>query len=47
MNTDRVIEITFTLIIMYLVLSMSTGFSEVVRSLSSAYIGSVKTLQGR
>jgi hypothetical protein len=47
MNVDRILEITFTLIILYLVLSRAEGFSEVVRSISSAYIGSVKTLQGR
>ena len=43
----RWLEITFVLIILYLVLSRATGFSSAVRSISSGYIGAVKALQGR
>lgn len=41
------LEITFVLIVLFLVLSRPQGFSSTVRSLSGAYIGAVKTLQGR
>lgn len=42
----QVIEGTILLIIIYLVLSNGNAFSTVVRSGASAYIGSVKALQG-
>lgn len=41
------VEITFFVILIYLILSRSQGFSSVVRSTSNAYIGAVKALQGR
>ncbi len=43
----RWMEITFVLIIIYLVLSRGSAFSQVVRALSSAYGTSVMRLQGR
>lgn len=44
---DRVLEVSFTLILVYLVLSRASGFSNVVRSIGSAYVEAVKALQGR
>lgn len=44
---SRVIEATVVLIVLYLVLANATGFSSAVRSLGGAYVGAVKTLQGR
>ncbi len=44
---NRVIEVTFVLIVLFLVLSRATGFSSAVRSISQGYIGAVKALQGR
>jgi len=44
---EGLIEATFTAILLYLVLTRAEGFSSVVRSLSSAYVGAVKALQGR
>lgn len=47
MNVDRLLEITFTLILVYLVLSNAGQFSSVVNSLSTAYTSGVKVLQAR
>lgn len=47
MNVERLLEITFTLILVYLILTQAKGFSSSVRSLSSAYTEGVKALQGR
>lgn len=44
---NRVLEITFVLVILYLVLNNYQGFGSVVRSVGSVYSSSVKTLQGR
>ncbi len=41
------LEVTFVLIILYLILSRSTAFSNAITSLGSVYVGSVKALQGR
>jgi len=43
----RWLEITFVLILVYLVLSRATGFSNAVRSIGGVYVASVKALQGR
>jgi hypothetical protein len=43
----RVIEITFLLIVLYLVLSNSNSFATVINAASGAYSSSVKVLQGR
>lgn len=44
---SRVLEITFSLILVYLILSKASGFSSAVSSISSGYVSSVKALQGR
>jgi hypothetical protein len=44
---NRWIEITFVLIILYLVLSNAFGFSSAVRSLGKVYTDAVRSLQGR
>jgi hypothetical protein len=46
-TVERWIEITFVLIVLYLVLTNSDGFSSAVRSLGSVYTQSVRALQGR
>jgi hypothetical protein len=43
----RWLEITFVLIIVYLILSNGTAFSTAITSIGGMYIGSVKALQGR
>ena len=43
----RWFEITFVLILVYLILSHGQAFSSAVASLGGMYIGSVKALQGR
>ena len=43
----RWLEITFVLIVLYLVLSRASAFSTAVKALAGAYTGSVKALQGR
>lgn len=48
MNTvNRVIEITFVLIVVYLVIVNAIDFSIVVNTIGTLYIEAVKTLQGR
>lgn len=44
---SRVIEVTFVLIILYLVLTNSFGFTRVVGAIGQAYGDVVKVLQGR
>ncbi len=43
----RWMEITFVLIIMYLILSRAAAFSIAVKAMTGGYIGSVMALQGR
>jgi hypothetical protein len=43
----KIIEATVVLVLVYLVVANAGGFSVVVSSISKAYAGSVKTLQGR
>ena len=43
----RLAEITFVLILVFLVLSRSQGFSTITRSIGQAYTGAVTALQGR
>ena len=43
---SRWMEITFVLIVIYLVLRNSSGFSSTVRAVSGAYNSAVRTLQG-
>jgi len=40
-------EITFVLILVYLVLSHGSAFSTSINAIAGAYTGSVKALQGR
>lgn len=40
-------EITFVLILLYLILSRSTGFASAIKSIGSVYSQSVRALQGR
>lgn len=44
---DRILEITLTLVLVYLVLSRAEGFSTALGSVGSVYTSSVRTLQGR
>jgi len=44
---NKVIEVTFTLIVIFLVLSRASGFSRAVSSISTGYVQAVKALQGR
>jgi hypothetical protein len=46
-TVGRILEITFILVLMYLVLTNGNAFSQVVGSIGSVYTSSVKTLQGR
>ena len=41
------LEITFVLILVYLVLTRARGFAAAIRALSGGYAESVKALQGR
>jgi len=43
----QALEITFVAIVLYLVLSRASGFSQAVRSLASGYSEAVRALQGR
>ncbi len=43
----RVLEISFVLILLYLVLTRASGFSSSVTAISGAYVSAVKALQGR
>jgi hypothetical protein len=47
MDTGRLLEITFTLVLLYLVLTNAQGFGSSVGALSRAYVDGVKVLQGR
>lgn len=44
---SKVIEFTFYLIILYLVVINYRGFAQVISSLASAYTSGVRSLQGR
>jgi len=46
-TVGRVLEITFILVLMYLVLTNGSAFSQVTQSIGSVYTSSVRTLQGR
>lgn len=43
----RWMEITFVLILVYLILSRGNAFSQVIGALSRGYVGAVVALQGR
>jgi hypothetical protein len=40
-------EITFVLILVYLILSRSSAFSQIIAALGRLYVGGVVALQGR
>lgn len=44
---SRVLEITFTLILVFLVLSNAGNFSTVTSAIGRAYVEAVRALQGR
>ncbi len=46
-NVERILEITITAIVLYLVLTNAQGFSSIIGAGASAYTESVKALQGR
>lgn len=47
MDTGRILEITFVAIVLYLVLTNSSGFSKAITSIGNTYVSGVKALQGR
>lgn len=47
MDVGRIIEISFVLIILYLVLNKASNFGSAVRSIGDVYVSGVKVLQGR
>ncbi len=44
---NRILEITFVLVMAYLVIANAGNFSVAIRSIGSVYVGAVRTLQGR
>lgn len=44
---NRILEITFVLVLAYLVIANASNFSKAITALGSVYVGAVKTLQGR
>lgn len=44
---SQILEGTFVLIVIFLVLSRASGFSKAMSAIGSVYISSVKALQGR
>lgn len=47
MDMGRVIEVTFLLVLAYLVVANADGFSTAIRAMGNTYTGAVRTLQGR
>ena len=46
-TVSKWIDVTFVLIVLFLVLNNAFGFSQIVQSLTAGYTASVKVLQGR
>ena len=44
---SRVLEITFVLVLAYLVIANANNFAIAIQSIGAVYAGAVKTLQGR
>lgn len=44
---DRLFEVTFTLVLVYLILNNAVGFSSAVTAAGNVYVNAVKALQGR
>ena len=47
MNVGKILEITFTLIVIYLVVQNAMGASSLIKSSGAVYVDAVKALQGR
>lgn len=47
MDVNRIIEISFVLIALYLVLSHGKEFGGAINAIGSTYVSGVKALQGR
>jgi hypothetical protein len=47
MDVNRLLEITFILIVVYLVVTNARDFGGVITNLGSTYVSGVKALQGR
>lgn len=43
----RILEITFSLVLVYLILTNADSFARVTSAVSEAYTSAVRTLQGR
>lgn len=46
-HLGQILEITFILVLVYLVITNSSGFDSVLSQFGGTYTGAVKTLQGR
>lgn len=46
-NLSKIISLTATLIMLYLIVKNASGTTSVIKSLGSVYTSGVKTLQGR
>lgn len=44
---SKILEISFTAIVLFLILSNGDKFAQVMSSISGAYVQGVRTLQGR
>jgi hypothetical protein len=44
---NRILEITFVLVMAYLVIANAENFSRAIGAIGSVYVGAVRTLQGR
>lgn len=44
---SKILEITFVLVLVFLVITNANGFSSAVRAIGGVYSSAVKTLQGR
>lgn len=47
LNVERILEITITAVVLYLVLTNGQAFSNIITSAGSVYAESVRALQGR
>lgn len=46
-NVGRILEISFVLVFVYLVVTNFVGFSAATNAIGNLYTGGVRTLQGR
>lgn len=47
LNTEQILEITATAVILYLVLTNGQAFAQIVGAVGGVYTNAVRTLQGR